>query len=98
MANPDVPTGVNVYFDGFNFYYAAFVGRGGGPGRFDGYKWLDLRAYASAVLGAKFDVRTVRYFTTRVKSTPGDPDKHLRQDAYFRALKAHADVKIHSDG
>ncbi|GAV32249.1 hypothetical protein emb_1d0844 [Coriobacteriaceae bacterium EMTCatB1] len=98
MTQAQPPTRVNVYFDGFNFYYAAFVGVGGGPGPYDGYKWLDLRAYVSAVLGDSFDVRTIRYFSTKVKPTPNDPDKHLRQDAYFRALAAHSHVDIHSDG
>lgn len=98
MAQAKPPTRVNVYIDGFNFYYAAFVGAGGGPGPYDGYKWLDLRTYVSAVLGNSFDVGTIRYFSTKVKPTSNDPDKHLRQDAYFRALAAHSNVDIHSDG
>jgi len=97
MSDSKHPTRVNVYIDGFNFYYGAFK-TPGGPGPFAAYKWLDLRAYVTAVLGQSFDVRTVRYFTTRVKPTSSDPDKHYRQDAYFRALKAHADVRVHSEG
>ncbi len=92
------PTKVNVYVDGFNFYYAAFVGAGGGPGPYDGFKWLDLRAYVVAVLGSSFDIRTIHYFTTRVKPTPSDPDKHRRQDAYLQALRAHSNVEVHADG
>ncbi|MGV8082387.1 MAG: NYN domain-containing protein [Coriobacteriia bacterium] len=91
-------TRVNVYIDGFNFYYAAFVGPNGGPGPYNSYKWLNLRSYVSAVLGNSFDVRTVRYFSTKVKPTKSDPDKHFRQDAYFRALTAHANVDVHSGG
>lgn len=98
MTQGTPPTRVNVYIDGFNFYYAAFVGAGGSPGPYNGFKWLDLRAYVSAVLGSSFDAHTVRYFSTKVKPTPNDPDKHLRQDAYFRALAAHSSVDVHSDG
>jgi hypothetical protein len=92
------PKRVNIYVDGFNFYYGAFRGQGGRPSAFAAYKWLDIRAYAQAVLGDSFEVATVRYFTTRIKPTANDPDKHLRQDAYLRALKAHADVKVHDEG
>lgn len=92
------PTRVNVHIDGFNFYYAAFVGTQGKPGRYSEFKWLDLRSYVKAVLGSTFDVGEIRYFSTRVKPSTGDPEKHLRQDAYFRALGAHAGVDIHADG
>lgn len=90
-------TRVNVYVDGFNFYYGAFS-TPGVHSPFAAYKWLDLRAYTAAVLGPSFEVQTVRYFTTRVKPTASDPDKHFRQDAYFRALEAHADVRVHAEG
>jgi len=34
-----------------------------------------------------FNVRAIKYFTTRVEARPGDPDQATRQDTYFRALQ-----------
>lgn len=92
------PIKTNVYFDGFNYYYAAFRSDNGMPGRFADYKWLDLRAYCQAVLGERFDINRIRYFTTAVKPTASDPDKHMRQDHYLRALKHACGVSVHKDG
>lgn len=41
-------------------------------------------------------VTLIRYFTARVNATTGDPDKHVRQDSYFQALKAFIPcIEIH---
>lgn len=66
-----------VYVDGFNLYYGAVKGT---P-----YKWLDLWAAAQAAL-PRNDVRQVKYYTARVSPRENDPDAHLRQGAYLRAL------------
>ena len=70
-----------VYIDGFNLYYGQLKGT---P-----YKWLDLVRLFQLVLGAQKNIIQIKYFTARVKPTPTDPDVHIRQDAYFRAIQAN---------
>jgi hypothetical protein len=70
-----------VYIDGFNLYYRALKGTD--------FKWLDPLALSRVLLHADNDIVLIRYFTARVDSDPSDPTKHVRQDTYFRALKAH---------
>jgi uncharacterized LabA/DUF88 family protein len=69
----------SVYIDGFNFYYAAVKGT---P-----YKWLDFRAVFRALLQPHHRVDRIRYFTARVSGTR-DAQQPLRQQVYWRALKA----------
>ena len=68
-----------VYVDGFNLYYGAL--------KRTRYKWLDLHALFQSVLQSHHDIQQIKYFTTRVSSTPNDPSKDQRQDSYLRALK-----------
>lgn len=70
-----------VYVDGYNLYYGELRGT---P-----WKWLDMEGLFSQVLGPQNDLVGVRYFTARVQPTAADPNVHVRQDAYFRALEAH---------
>lgn len=77
-----------VYIDGFNFYYGQLKGQ---P-----YKWLDLHALFSKVLGTQHDVIKIKYFTARVQPTLRDPDVHLRQDIYLKALQAFSPlIEVH---
>ena len=68
-----------VYVDALILYYGA-------PKKQTRYKWLDLHALFKVVLQPRHDIRQIKYFTTRVSSTPNDPSKAQRQDAYLRAL------------
>jgi uncharacterized LabA/DUF88 family protein len=71
----------SVYIDGFNLYHGGLRGT---PNL-----WLDLVAMSRAVLGAGYDVRRVKYFTSRVTDDPQRPGRALRQDVYLRALTAY---------
>lgn len=75
-----------VYIDGFNLYYGLLRGT---P-----YRWLDLSAFARALLPA-YDIVLVRYFTARLKPLPWDATGHYRQGAYLEALKSLPDVSVH---
>src|SRR5699024_7702736 len=68
------------YIDGFNLYYGAL--------RSTGYKWIDFESLAIRLMPA-CDIDLVSYFTARVTATERDPGVATRQDAFFRALKAH---------
>jgi len=76
---------VGFYIDGFNLYYGGRSYFGSRPG----WRWLDLRALATTIIGIAGQqtawsgavVTRVVYCTART----GDPD----QDAYLGALKAH---------
>lgn len=75
-----VPLKTIVYIDGFNLYYGQLKGT---P-----HKWLDPVKLFQQVLGAQNNIVEIKYFTARVKPTPTDPQVHIRQDAYFRAIQA----------
>lgn len=74
-----------VYVDGFNLYYGALKNT---P-----HKWLNLEAFFPRLF-PKNDIQAIRYFTARVKPNPGNPDGHLSQQLYLRALATLPSVQI----
>ncbi len=70
-----------VYIDGFNLYYGAVRGTH--------YKWLDFRALCKHILKPYHEILKIKYFTARVRPTPHDPDKYIRQQTFLRALQAY---------
>lgn len=77
---PTPPYRTIVYVDGFNFYYGAVRGT---P-----WKWLDPAALFQKLIGSQNALVKVKYFTARVQPSPRDPEVHIRQDAYLRAIQA----------
>lgn len=75
---------VNVYVDGFNFYYGAARGT---P-----YRWLDFRKLSEGLVQAEDQIQRIRYFTARVKD---DPAASARQNTYLRALATISGLTIH---
>lgn len=71
----------NIYVDGFNLYYGALKG--------SSHKWLDLRALFTSVLEPHHKIETIKYFTARIKTRPGDNGACARQQVYLRAMAAH---------
>lgn len=85
---------VGVYIDGYNLYYG---GRRlmGGPGR-PGWKWLDLRRLAEAVVAAHSgwsgaQVSRVVYCTAPIGGTSNSGGAR-DQDVYLRALRAASSI------
>jgi uncharacterized LabA/DUF88 family protein len=74
------------YVDGFNLYYRALKGT---P-----YKWLNLRAFLTSILGPTYSLEAIRYYTADV-SGKRDPTAHAHQQAYIRALKTLPELTIH---
>src|SRR5690606_9802195 len=70
-----------IYIDGFNLYYSTLKGTK--------YKWLDLKELCQRVLRPEHDIVSIKYFTADVSPKPSDPDMHIRQQVFFRALRAH---------
>jgi NYN domain len=77
---------LNVYVDAFNLYYGCLMDT---P-----YKWLNLRALSEAAFPADH-IKDIHYCTARIRPNPHDPDKHVRQDTYFRALRTLPGLVIH---
>ena len=77
---------LNVYVDAFNLYYGCLMDT---P-----YKWLNLRTLCELSFPADH-IKDIHYFTARIKPNPHDPDKHVRQDTYFRALRTVPGLHIH---
>ncbi|MFB7800351.1 NYN domain-containing protein [Isoptericola sp. NPDC056134] len=74
-----------VYIDGFNLYYGALKG--------STEKWLDLAAWSGLLLPG-YAVERIVYCTARITGRPDDPDAHVRQDAYLRALATLPTVDV----
>jgi len=75
----------NLYIDGFNFYYGALKGT---P-----YRWLNIARLCEQLL-PKNQIHKIKYFTANVNARPNDPDQHIRQQTYFRALRTIPHVEI----
>jgi uncharacterized LabA/DUF88 family protein len=77
-----------VYVDGFNFYYGQLKDRS--------HKWINLSELFKSVLGDQNKLVKIKYFTARVQPTDQDPQIHIRQATYFRALgRCCPDVEIY---
>jgi hypothetical protein len=77
---------INVYIDAFNLYYGCLLGTS--------HKWLDVHALCQTSFPAD-QIHRIRYFTARIPANPYDPDKPVRQDTYFRALRTIPILSIH---
>jgi len=75
----------NIYVDGFNFYYGALKGT---P-----YRWLNIAKLCQHLL-PKNQIYKIKYFTANVNARPNDPDQHIRQQTYFRALRTIPNLEI----
>ena len=79
---------VAAYIDGFNLFYGL---RDKGWRR---YYWLDLSQLIGRLLRPPQQLAAIRYFTTRVRPEPGDPDKWKRQTTYLEALETIPNLAI----
>lgn len=85
---------VGVYIDGFNLYYG---GRSQLQGQ-AGWKWMDLRAIASAYCSWRASsITRVIYCTARVNDA-NDIEQTRRQDFFLRALIANRSVDLIEEG
>jgi uncharacterized LabA/DUF88 family protein len=75
----------NIYIDGFNLYYGSLKNTS--------YKWLDLNLFCKNIL-PKNNIHKIKYFSAKVVSRNGNPDKPLRQQIYWRALKTLPNLSI----
>ncbi len=62
------------YIDGFNLYF------GLRSKRWRRFYWLNLHGLSSALLKPGQSLAEVRYFTSRISSSPSDPDRVRRQN------------------
>ena len=79
------PDRVNVYIDGFNFYYGLMAK---GWGR---YRWLDYPALISRRIREGQRLGEIKYFTALVTH---QPKKVPRQQTYLRALEVQGGISI----
>ena len=82
------PRRVAVYVDGLNIYYG-LKSRG-----WRRYYWLDLRRLGERLLRPGQQLAMVRYFTARFEPQADDPDQHVRQNTYLKALETLPDLTI----
>ncbi len=77
----------HIYIDGLNLYYSLR--------KIHSHKWLDLKKLTTAYLPPnRYQINGIKYFTSRVHSTPEDPLKDTRQDIYLRALRTIPELEI----
>ena len=75
-----------VYVDGSNLYYGLL--------RQTAHKWLDLSAFAKKLLIPEYQVKTIKYFASRVIDTTCDHHRSDRQDKYIDALSCQGVLVI----
>jgi uncharacterized LabA/DUF88 family protein len=88
-------TRVGVYIDGYNLYYGARRQCGRST---PGWRWLDLRAMATALVSSQSTWQTptiehLVYCTARI-SGASNPEGQREQDVYLRALKRSGSVDL----
>jgi hypothetical protein len=86
---------VGVYVDGYNLYYG---GRSSCGRSTAGWRWLDIRGLAKALIDERSDwpgaeIERVIYCTARVDSAD-NPSAHADQDVYLKALVATGSVNF----
>ncbi len=74
-----------VYVDGFNLYYGAV--------KDTPYKWLNIHHMGELLLPKNQNIG-MKYFTAKVFSRKNDPQKHIRQQVYLRALRTISNIEI----
>ena len=74
-----------VYMDGFNLYYGAV--------KETPFKWLNIHHMCELLL-PKNQIIGMKYFTAKVFSRKNDPQKHIRQQVYLRALRTIPNFEI----
>jgi hypothetical protein len=83
----NLPLRTSIYIDGFNLYYGLLKG--------SMYKWVDLDCLIKKYLDpSKNPIQQIKYFTALVKSRPNDPQQHIRQETYLRALQTIPNFEI----
>ena len=76
----------SIYIDGFNLYYSL---------KNTSFKWLNLQKLSQLYLNTQqHDIQKIKYFIAKVKSTPNNPSKDIRQDIYLRALNTIPNLQI----
>lgn len=83
---------VGVYVDGYNLYYGGRKQLGKAPG----WRWLDIRSLATALVRAqrRWPVATIErivYCTARIDQGL-NPAGHAEQDVYLKALHGSGSV------
>lgn len=76
-----------VYIDGYNLYYGLLK-------ESPDSKWLNLRALVAAMFKEKHEIRSIKFFTARVRTYPHDIAAEERQKIYLQALAAFGGVEI----
>jgi hypothetical protein len=74
-----------VYVDGFNLCYGSLKGT---P-----YKWLNIRQMSQLLL-PNDQIVGIKYFTAKVFSHRNVPQKHIRQQVYWRVLRTLPNLEI----
>ena len=75
------------YIDGFNLFFGL---RDSGLRR---YYWLNPELLIQNLMKPWQTLAGVRYFSARISPSPGDPDKHLRQQTYLEAVETLTGVE-----
>lgn len=74
-----------VYVDGFNLYYGSL--------KRTRYRWLNLERLCQTLLPAH-NILQIKYFTAVVTSRPNNPEQHIRQQTYLRALQTIPNLQV----
>jgi uncharacterized LabA/DUF88 family protein len=85
---------VNVFVDGFNFYYGCFRSDDPRCKTHSSLKWVNPRALAELIY-PNDNVKRIHYCTARVGPGHNDPDQPIRQTIYLNALETVRGMRLH---
>jgi len=77
-----------VYIDGFNLYYRMLKKR-------PDLKWLNPLQLSREILGSKYNIIQLNYYTARISARAHDPLAPARQANYLKALSTVSGIHIH---
>ena len=77
---------VIAYIDGFNLFYSLLKG--------SKYKWLDIASMCETLLQPNQELIAIKYFSARIGSAKGSPERALRQKIYLEALGSNPKINI----
>src|ERR1700730_15990175 len=86
-SSSSIPQRTHLYVDGWNLYHGCLKDK---P-----FRWLNVQEMARRALPLGHVITRTRYFTALATPRPNNPNQHIRQLVYLRALATIPGFTIH---
>ena len=88
------PRNVNIFVDGFNFYYGCFRSDDPRCSQHTQLKWISPRALGELIY-PNDRIKRIHFCTARIGPGRNDPDQPVRQAIYLNALETIPGMRLH---